>query len=547
MVPQNPPERGAPMRLTQNCRCDVLVVGAGIAGVSAALEAASLGRRVILTSSVQIFSGSSFYPGTWGLGLIGPVDDGDRADLAETIQSVGCGMANPDMVRTFVDGIRPAIQQVRDMGVRLRRADQGEEKEYIPCFDHKHRDWNGIEFDSARQVFSRRIEELGIQTIPHCELLELVVADGAVRGAVMAEGDTLRYIRCGALILACGGYGGLFRYHLCTEDITGAAQALALRAGCRLVNMEFMQMMPGYLTPAPKTIYNERTFRFTRFQTPDGSELFPDTEAWCALLNQRSTHGPFTSRLASKEVDFAIFRSFLANRRGVAASYSRELREHPPEFVITYFDWLKQTKGLTMEDTIHLGIFAHAANGGIRIAPDTSTGVPGLFACGEITGGMHGADRIGGLSTANGLVFGGIAGRVAAQGCCPDQGPVCWDFDPNVVPDPRPLREELREIMSQYGMVIRSGPGLDCALGQLDSIQARLIKAPAQEMRRIADGRRLEGQLLTARCILRAALLRRESRGSHYREDFPITDGAQARPIELTYRAGALSAQFVEE
>lgn len=534
------------MRLTQTCRCDVLVVGAGIAGISAALEAASLGRRVILTSSGQIFSGSSFYPGTWGLGLIGPADDGDRADLAETIQSVGCGMADPDMVRTFVDGIRPAIRQVRDMGVRLRRADQGGEKEYIPCFDHKHRDWNGIEFDSARQVFSQRIEELGIQTIPHCELLELAAADGAVRGAVMAEGGQLRYIGCGALILACGGYGGLFQHHLCTEDITGAAQALAVRAGCRLVNMEFMQMMPGYLTPAPKTIYNERTFRFTRFQTPDGAELFPDTEAWRALLAERSTHGPFTSRLASREVDFAIFRAFLADRRGVAASYSQELREHPPEFITTYFDWLRSAKGLTMEDTIHLGIFAHAANGGIRIAPDASTGVPGLLACGEITGGMHGADRIGGLSTANGLVFGGIAGRTAGQDCRPAQGPDCWDFDPDAAPDPRPLREELREIMFQYGMVVRSGPGLDCALERLDSIQARLTRAPAQDVRRIADSRRLEGQLLTARCILRAALLRRESRGSHYREDFPTPDGAQARPIELEYRAGVLSARFTE-
>lgn len=534
------------MRLTQDCRCDVLVVGAGIAGVSAALEAAAMGRRVILTSSGQIFSGSSFYPGTWGLGLIGPADDGDRADLAETIQTVGCGMADPAMVKTFVDGIHPAIQQVRDMGVRLRRAGQGGEKEYIPCFDHKHRDWNGIEFDSAREVFSRRIEELGIQTIPHCELLELMVADGVVRGAVMAEGGELHYIGCGALVLATGGYGGIYRYHLCTEDVAGSAQALALKAGCSLVNMEFMQMMPGYLFPAPKTIYNERTFRFTRFHTPNGSELFADTEQWHRLLEERSTYGPFTSRLASREVDFAIFRAFLADRRGVAASYSQELREHPPEFVTTYFDWLKQAKGLTMEDAIHLGIFAHAANGGIRIAPDASTGVPGLFACGEVTGGMHGADRIGGLSTANGLVFGGIAGRSAAGCCGVPQGPDCWEFDASAAADPGTAREELRDIMFQYGMVVRSGRGLEHALGELDVLQNRLVWDSAQDVRCIADTRRLEGQLLTARCILRAALLRRESRGAHYREDYPTADAALARPIELSYRAGELSAHFME-
>lgn len=535
------------MRLRQDCRCDVLVIGAGIAGISAALEAAALGRRVILISSARIFSGSSFYPGTWGLGLIGPADGGDRADLAQTIQAVGCGMADPAMVRTFVDGIRPAIQQVRDMGVHLRRASQAGEREYIPCFDHKHRDWNGIEFDSARAVFSRRIEELGIQAVPNCELLELVMADGAVCGAVVAAEGQPCYVGCGALVLAAGGYGGLYRYHLCTEDVTGAAQALALKAGCRLVNMEFMQMMPGYLSPAPKTIYNEKTFRFTCFRSAGGGELFSDAEKWRPLLEERSTYGPFTSRLPSREVDFSLFRAFLADRQGVSASYSQELREHPPEFISTYFHWLEEAKGLTMADTVHLGIFAHAANGGIQIAPDASTGVPGLFACGEVTGSMHGADRIGGLSTANGLVFGGIAGRSAAGFRCASQGPDCWEFDTGAVSGPGPVREELRELMFQSAMVLRSGPGLDAALGRLDALQSRLVRAPARDMHRIIDSRRLEGQLLTARCILRAALLRRESRGSHYREDHPSADPAQAKPIEVRLEKGVVTARYKED
>ena len=116
-------------------------------------------------------------------------------------------------------------------------------------------------------------------------------------------------------------------------------------------------------------------------------------------------------------MDLALFRAFLEDERGVEVTYSDALRKAPPEFINTYFDWLREAKGLTMDDPIHIGVFAHAANGGVRIDPEAFTGVPGLFACGEVTGGMHGADRIGGLSTANGLVFGGKAGRSAAASC----------------------------------------------------------------------------------------------------------------------------------
>ena len=534
------------MRLTRTHSCDVLVLGSGIAGITAALTAAEAGRSVILACKGKLFSGSSFYPGTWGLGLVGPADESDEADLAATIEAVGCGMADPAMVRAFVAGIHPAIEQVRSMGVKLRRADNGGQKEYIPCFDHKHRDWNGIEFDSAREIFSRRLKELSVTVLPGCEALELVQTDSRVCGAVVAQGGSLCYLGCKALVLATGGYGGLFKYHLCTADVEGVGQSLALDAGCRLVNMEFMQMMPGYISPAYQTIFNEKTFRFTRLRCPDGRPLL--NGAAKELLTQRSTHGPFTSRLPSKAVDLALFRAFLEDERGVEATYTEEMRSDPPEFVKTYFDWLRESRGLTMEDPIHIGIFAHAANGGIKTDPNAFTGVPGLFAAGEVTGGMHGADRIGGLSTANGLVFGGKAGRSAAEACAETPEPpdeyLFHAASSGNVPE---VLSTLQEAMFRNAMVIRGEEGLSAALGTVERLSADLSLCPSADVRAIAQTRRLTGRLHTAEAILKAALLRRESRGAHYRADYPEADPAQSSPIIVSQDSGAIRARFTKE
>ena len=527
------------MRLKADHCCDVLVVGAGIAGLSAALEAARRGCSVTLTSSTHIFSGSSFYPGTWGLGLIGPADERDQEDLMGSIRDVGCGMADETMVRTFVKGIAPAIGRLREMGVKLRRAAKDGEREYIPCFDHKHRDWNGLEGDSVRSVFSQRMSAMGVRLRPFCELLELVREGDAVCGAVFREGERLVYIACRTLVLATGGYGGIFQYHLCTSDISGMGQSLALRAGCTLTNMEFMQMMPGYLTPAPKTVFNEKTFRFTSIVDASGKRLFPPGADADDLLAVRSTHGPFTCRLKSREVDFALYRAFCEDERGVTVTYSEQMKREPPEFVKTYFDWLWKDKHVSMDEPVQIGIFAHAANGGVRIKEDASTGVPGLFACGEVTGGMHGADRIGGLSTANGLVFGGIAGRSAARACAQlPPGPGEYVFSPWEIGGRAELLRALRAAMFRSAMIIRTDSGLrearDLVLAQLGKMERK----PAQNARDIAESRRIEGQYITELCVIDAALARRESRGSHYRADYPETDPEDISRIDLRLSDG---------
>ena len=536
------------MRLEYTRHCDVLVAGSGIAGIMAALAAAGAGRSVILASSGPVFSGSSFYPGTWGLGLIGPENEADREDLVQSILEVGCGMADETMVRAFVAGIGPAIEGVKAMGVQLKAAADQNQKDFIPCFDRKHRSWNGLLFDSMRQVFSRKMEETGVQQLPGCELLQLIKTGERVSGAVICQKGELTAIRCGALVLATGGYGGLFRDRLTTDDVAGTGQWLALEAGAELVNLEFMQMMPGYLTPCRKTIFNEKTFRYTRLTGPDGRDILENEPDRQALLECRSTHGPFTSRLASKRVDLAMVKATqAAPEQGVTVTYGPEIRQDTPEFVRTYFDWLWEKKHLTMDDPVQIAPFAHAANGGVRIDASGFTGVPGLFACGEVTGGMHGADRIGGLSTANGLVFGKKAGEsaaafAAAQPAAETDEPV--EFEARIIPDQAERRRRMQTVMSECGMVVRSDEALARGIERLDQLTDGCEFTSGTDVEQIAASRRLWARLHLARAILSVQRMRTESRGSHYRADYPERDPALEKRILVRMQGGTAQAAF---
>ncbi|OUN87136.1 FAD-binding protein [Gemmiger sp. An50] len=536
------------MRLEYTKHCDVLVVGSGIAGIMAALAAAGAGRSVILASSGPVFSGSSFYPGTWGLGLIGPENEADQEDLVQSILEVGCDMADETMVRAFVAGIGPAIEGVKAMGVQLKAAADQNQKDFIPCFDRKHRSWNGLLFDSMRQVFSRKMEESGVEQLPGCELLQLIKTGERVGGAVICQKGELTAVRCGALVLATGGYGGLFRDRLTTDDVAGAGQWLALEAGAELVNLEFMQMMPGYLSPCRKTIFNEKTFRYTRLTGPDGRDILENECDRQALLECRSTHGPFTSRLASKRVDLAMVKAAqAAPEQGVTVTYGPQIRQDTPEFVRTYFDWLWEKKHLTMDDPVQIAPFAHAANGGVRIDANGFTGVPGLYACGEVTGGMHGADRIGGLSTANGLVFGKKAGEsaaafAAAQPAPKADGPV--EFDARIIPDQAGRRRQMQDVMSECGMVVRSGEALARGIERLNQLTEGCEFTGGSDAAQIAASRRLWSQLHLARAILSVQRMRTESRGSHYRADYPDRDPALEKRILVRMQNGTAQAAF---
>lgn len=504
---------------------DVLVIGSGIAGLCAGIEAARTGATVAIASAGKAMSGSSFFPGTWGLGLIGPVDEADEQNLIDTIQAVGGGVADPELVQTFVHGIPQAIQWLeQNLGVELQRpqsAESAQQKQFIPCFDHKTRMWRGLTRKPLEDALTAQIESLGIRLFPRHELIDLVEAtDGRITGAVFYDRieEHLVSIAAKATIIAAGGTGGLFERSLTSADVLSSSQAIAQAHGASLTNIEFMQMMPGFIEPKRNLVFNEKTWRYVKFDQP----VDIDDDKLDNLLEQRSGYGPFTSRLDSRAIDLAIDQ---AGAEGLALHYDFP-SEDVPEFVLTFATWLQDEHGIAPTDEMRVAMYAHASNGGIKIDKAAATGVAGLYACGEATGGMHGADRIGGLSSANGIVFGRIAGASAAQ-AAPDapETPLKTDI---ALPqrglakaDAERLTHSLKRTMSTYCMINRTETGLSSALHELEDLRTEseaLSMADTQDSE-IAALARLQSQIKLATEMVKAMRKRTESLGSHYRTD----------------------------
>lgn len=394
------------MHIESESSFDVVVVGGGIAGCCAAIEAARAGASVCLASASGVFSGSSFYPGTWGLGLIGPRDAADIDDMVETILHVGRGAANAALVDSFVRGIPEAIAALEAVGVSLKRPANPDEPQYIPCFDHSLRMWRGLERDSMERGFGRAFCEGGVVRFDGCELLDIAMDGGCAHGALFFDRSAKRFraVSCGAIVLAGGGVAGLYKRNLSASGNSATVQAIAVRCGARLVNLEFMQIMPGLVAPRRNIVFNEKAFRFARAWDASGEPIARD------VLEARSEHGPFSCERAGAPLDFAM-EACGDGGMGIAC----DVGDGSPEFVRTFSRWLERECGVSVSAPVRIAPYAHASNGGIAIDEYGSCGVPGLFAAGECTGGMHGADRIGGLASANALVFGRRAGVAAAK------------------------------------------------------------------------------------------------------------------------------------
>jgi L-aspartate oxidase len=514
---------------------DILVIGSGIAGLMAAVSAARQNVKTTLITSTKLFTGSSFYHGTWGMGSVGPLSRDDEASFIESIINVGFNIPERELVKILVKNAEACFLELESYGFDFKKKTINDE-EFIPCFDNKQRSWRGITGNELKRIFSKLISELRIEIIEQTEALELIKDEGRVIGVLVADSNKVYPFFTKATILATGGYGGLFHTRLNTTDITGSGLGLGIRAGAKAVNLEFNQFMPGYLKPGYRTVFNEKIFKYSRFLNSKGDDLLVSklgNEKTKEVLRLRSEHGPFSTRSDAKLFDITVHQYNLLNSDGAILKYDEDILEKAGAFSKIYFDWLVETRGIKLTDTATIGLFFQAANGGLKIDANSATSLPGLYACGEVSGGMHGADRIGGLSSVNGLVFGRIAGKSAANYSTQVDNKIIEITMRPAIKDAANLIATLQKKTDKALGIIKSEVYLKNYLKELESINLdEDISSP--NIIQIVTSYRLINLISLGKCAARVMMSRQESRGSFYREDFPKLSQEFQKPITVS-------------
>ena len=493
--------------------CDFLIVGSGIAALRAAIELAGDGQTVVLTKGRAEQGSTAFAQG----GIAAAVGDADSPELhaADTL-AAGDGLCRPDAVGVLTALGPRYVHELIGWGARFDRDPDGrialarEAAHSVRRVLHA-RDATGREIS---RVLWQRVSGLPrVRVIQHALAVDAVVADGRCTGVRYLAGQG----RCGvvtaaATLLATGGAGQLFRETTNPPVATGDGIAIAYRAGARTSDLEFVQFHPTalHVDGAPRFLLSEAL-------RGEGAVLV--NEAGVRFMQDADPAGDLAPR---DRVARAIARE--AERTGGHVCLT--LEDLQPEFVHARFPTIAAAcarAGLDLaRDRIPVGPAAHYLMGGVDVDLDGRTSVSGLFAAGEVAcSGVHGANRLASNSLLEGLVFGAVAGaamrRWAAAHGRPAPPPAAGSPAP-APPRPAsgPTESEVRDLMWRDVGLFRDGPRLARARDTLNEWEAALERRAAG-----APAARL-ASLVTVGCLMaRAALRREESRGAHYRSDFP--------------------------
>jgi L-aspartate oxidase len=507
-----------------HCFTDVLILGGGLAGLRAALAVDPRLSVTVVTKNDLLSSSSQWAQG----GIAGVVDPEDRFDnhVADTL-SAGGGLCHGDVVDSVVREAPGRIAELIAWGTKFDERDGALELGREGGHSH-HRIVHALGDATGREVMRAVIERArlldNLEVWPDTFTIDLVTDAGGCRGALVwnkAHGKTLVWAR--RTILATGGAGQLYRESTNPEGASGDGLALAWRAGATLRDMEFMQFHPTvlYIAGGARSLITEAVRGAGAWLVDkDGKRFMPDFDPRAELAPRD---------VVSRAITMVMHRTHHAN-------VYLDLSHLDPDMVRRRFPGMAQICakfGLDLaRDRIPVRPGAHYMIGGVEVDADGRTDVPGLFAAGEVTSsGLHGANRLASNSLLEGLVYGARAGQAASADVLASA-----DADMLRVPDlanPRSsdtngsldladIRNSLRSLMWRHVGVERAGESLAEALDTVEGWCRYVLPLQFAD----PEGWQLQNMLEVARLMIRAALVRQETRGVHVRGDFPRADDA---------------------
>lgn len=525
---------------------DILVLGSGGAGLLAALHAKSANPSLNVTVAVKGLLGKSgctrMVQGGYNVALA--KEDSAERHFMDTLDG-GKWLNDQDLAWTLVTVAQQRIRELENRwGCFFDRNPDGtiHQKAFAgQTFDrtvHKG-DLTGIEIINrlAEQTWARGINRLE----EHRALALIRSKDGSRLSGVLLL-DIRRggfvFVQAKAVLLGTGGGPTMYKYHTPSGDKSCDGMAMALRAGLALRDMEMVQFHPTGVLAGPGTRMTG-TIIEEGLRGAGGYLLNGDGERFMHAYDPRGERA--TRDIVSRSME----REIQAGRVNAEGGLWIEMGHLGPENV------RRQFKGM-VERCADMGFdlaggrvpvvpTAHYMMGGVVFRADGSTELPGLFAAGEDTGGVHGANRLGGNGVANSTVFGGLAGDAMARFvpregelAPPDETALHAAIAAAEAPFGRaakplgPIRDALAHLMWDKAGILRDGAGLDQAATGLDALEAELRASGVADGTRgfnlsWADWLNLESLILTSRAIVLAAQAREESRGAHWREDFPET------------------------
>ena len=556
---------------------DVLVVGAGGAGLRAAIEAAGAGCSVGLVCKSLLGKAHTVMAEGGVAAALANTDQRDswKVHFRDTMR--GGKMLNDWRMAQLLAQEAPArVVELEGWGALFDRTPDGRilQRNFgghqYPRLAHVG-DRTGLEM--IRTLQDRTVRSAGVDVYMECTIARLLTDGGRIVGAVAYRRETGRFVvfRTKAVVLATGGIGRAYKINSNSWEYTGDGHALAYDAGAELIGMEFVQFHPtGMVWPLSVRgilvtegvrgeggiLKNSKGERFMFRYIPEMFRKdFADTEQeadrWVTdVVAGRKSEARRPPELLTRDVVARAIAQEVREGRGSphgGAFLDIASKRTPEEIRRKLPGMWQQFHELAdvdiTRDPMEVGPTTHYMMGGVRVDPDTQAAtVPGLFAAGEVAGGLHGSNRLGGNSLSDLLVFGRRAGAGAAayvKGFAGEPRVATADveaattellapFERTGGENPFAVQEALQDMMGTYVGIARSAADLETAVARIEELRARAQRTGVEGNRQYNPGWStaldLRNLLTVSEAVARAALERRESRGAHTRVEFPDSD-----------------------